>query len=320
MGHPQKLTDVFMRIFHNKPGFRYFYTFVLLSLCNGVTSTGVFAQNNTFQPDTVQETRVQDEPAEATMKLDYGLNIGFYSADKSTANYYNGSGAFTGTGKQGTLEQIIGPSNSFNYPRIRQDIGYDFELHGLPTSMSYNPAMLVGLFATLQLNPKIAIMAESNFVRLKTQDQFTIKLARFSSIEGDNIERHTISGTEERIDVRLGIQYTFISAKSYIHPFIEAGLTATDTKAKDNKARIGNNTYSIYFSGTSQYFPERDFGIGIGGHATVGLKMAVNEQFKLSIGYSGHYNKINLGNNDDYGLQHSLFVRLNLNHLIGTSQ
>ncbi len=298
---------------------RHTLTCALYMLSILVMPVKLFAQDSTFQPDTLQGARTTDVSNSGGLKLDYGLNLGFYSANKSTANYYNGSGEYTGIGRQGTLEQIISSSNTYNYPRIRQDIGYDFELHGLPTSMKYTPAMMVGLYAILGLSETVAIVAESNFVRIKTQDQFTIKLARFGSIDVENIERHMISGTEERIDVRLGLQYTFISATSYIHPFIEAGITATDTKAKDNKARIGNGTYSIYFSGTSQYFPDRDFGLGIGGHATLGLRLDVNEQFRLSIGYSGHYNKINLGNNDEFGLQHSLFVRLSLNNLLGAT-
>ena len=291
----------------------YVTLFVIVWLA---TACHALAQNRHNQPDTLQGVSVYGEPVERAIRLDYGLNIGAYIADRSTANYYNGSGQYTGVGNQGTLERIIGSSNERNYTRIRQVIGYDYEIDGLPTAMRYNPAMMVGLFATLHLGQRMAVIVESNFVSLKTQDQFTIKLARHSDIEGDNIERHAISGTEERIDIRIGLKYTFVSEKSYIHPFVETGFVATDTKAKSNTARIGNSTYNIYFSGTSQYVPERDFGMGIGAYATLGVAMNVSDNFSFDIGFSSHYNKINLGNHDDFGLQHSLFVRLNLNELL----
>ncbi len=266
-------------------------------------------------PDTLQVVEVYGESVERGIRLDYGLNLGGYMANGATANYYNGSGAYSGIGNQGTLAQILSSSNTYSYNRIRQDIGYDFSLHGLPMNMRYSPAMMLGLYASLQINPRVALVAESNFTRLKAEDQFTIKLERFSSIEGDNIERYLISGTEERIDIRLGIQYTFVRADSYVHPFMEFGFTATDTKAKNNTARIAGQTYSIHFPGTSQYFPERDFGLGLGAHGSLGLAMDVSEEFRFSFGYSIIYNQINLGNNQDFGLQHSIFVRLSLSNL-----
>lgn len=279
-----------------------------------------FGQSGGIQPDTLPGVEVHGERMERGLRLDYGLNLGGYLANKNTANYYNGSGAYTAVGNQGTLAQILNPSNTFNYGRIRQDVGYDFTLHGLPMDMRYSPAMMLGLYAIFHLSSKMAIVAESNFTRLKAEDQFTLKLERFSNIEGDNIERYYISGTEERVDIRLGLQYTFVSEASAVHPFVEVGMTATDTKAKNNIVRIANQTYGIHFPGTSQYFPERDFGLGLGAHASIGLAMDVSEDFRFAFGYSAIYNKINLGNNNESGFQHSLFVRLSLSSLFSGAQ
>jgi hypothetical protein len=279
-----------------------------------------YGQSGGIQPDTLSGVEVYGEPMGGGIRLDYGLNLGGYLANKNTANYYNGSGAYTAVGNQGTLAQILNPSNTFNYGRIRQDVGYDFSLHGLPMDMRYSPAMMLGLYAIFHLGQKVAVIAESNFTRLKAEDQFTLKLERFSNIEGDNIERYYISGTEERVDIRLGLQYTFVSETSDVHPFVEAGMTATDTKAKNNIVRIANQTYGIHFPGTSQYFPERDFGLGLGAHASIGLAMDVSEDFRFAFGYSTTYNKINLGNNNESGFQHSLFVRLSLSSLFSGAQ
>jgi hypothetical protein len=308
-----KFPDIFIR-----SGLLLKLVFVFVGMIFFVGWT--FGQSGGFQPDTLSGVDVPGEPMGRAIRLDYGLNLGGYLANKKTANYYNGSGAYTAVGNQGTLAQILNPSNTFNYGRIRQDVGYDFSLHGLPMDMRYSPAMMLGLYAIFHLGQKMAVIAESNFTRLKAEDQFTLKLERFSNIEGDNIERYYISGTEERVDIRLGLQYTFVSETSAVHPFVEAGMAATDTKAKNNIVRIANQTYGIHFPGTSQYFPERDFGLGLGAYASIGLAMDVSEDFRFAFGYSATYNKVNLGNNKELGFQHSVFVRLSLSSLFSGTQ
>jgi hypothetical protein len=237
------------------------------------------------------------------LRFDYGMNMGFYIAHPGTANYYNGSG-------ENSVERAI-ITNSFNYNRIRQDIGYDFELHGLPLQMSYKPAVMLGFFGTLNLNPKAGFLAEFNYAKLKAQDQFTLKIERVVFIEGDNIELYNIYGTEERLDLRFSFQYTFLSRKSYLHPFVETGLSITDTKVKENRVRVRSQTYAIR-NPVSTFYQLRDYGIGFGGFGTIGLKMDVNENFALWAGYSANYIRINLGENENYLLQHTIFLRFSL--------
>lgn len=294
---------------------RYISLTLLLFIACLITAKG--------QPYTINDRAVDDDTSEASnnqkgIRLDYGLNLGSYFANKFTANYYNGTGAYSSVGRQGRLEQIIGKQNRYNYERLRQQIGYDFILPDdyYPMAMRYNPAMMVGLFAVVSFSPNIALLAESNLSRLRIQDQFTIELERFSSIQGDNIERHSISGTEERVDIRIGLQYTMLSRNSGIHPFLEGGAQFTDTKVKSNSISIGGSTLSLSVPGSSQYSPERDYGIGLGGFLSLGIKMEVTEQFQFSLGYSGHYSNINLGTFDEYRLQQSLFLRFNLSGIL----
>jgi len=290
---------------------------LLLAIAVVFTAFPSHGQNNRDGQDRQDDRGAVDEMPGRGLRLDYGLNLGGYFADKSTANYYNGSGDFSKTRTQSTLERILNPSFTYNYARIRESIGYDFTLHGWPTDMRYSPAMMIGLYATISLGRAMAFIAESNYSKLKAEDQFTLKLARFSSIEGDNIQRYLISGSEERVDIRLGLQYMFMGS-SYVNPFLEAGVVATDTKVKAYFARIEQQTYSLHMVGTSQYYPERDYGIGLGAFGSLGLSMDVSEDFRFSFGYSGHYNRINLGNNEDFGLQHSIFIRLSLSNLFAT--
>lgn len=249
---------------------------------------------------------LNDDPPEATsgraLRFDYGMTMGFYIAHAATANYYNGTG-------ENSVESIL--SMSYNYNRVRQDIGYDFQLHGLPTEMSYKPAVMLGFFGSIGFSPKASLMAEFNYAKLKAQDKFTLEIERVVFIEGDNIELYDIWGTEERLDLRFSFQYTFLSKSSYLHPFLESGVSITDTKMKENRIRIHSQTLSIR-NPSNTYYQVRDYGIGFGGFATLGLKMDVNESFALWAGYSANYSRINLGENDQFLLQHTIFLRFSL--------
>lgn len=248
--------------------------------------------------------------------FEYGMNMGFYFANPSTANYYNGSGG--GSGGRRSLEQVL--NSTLNYNRIRQDLGYDFSLHALPMDMRYSPSIMLGFFGSLHFGARSALVADFNYTKLRVEDQYTLQLDRYSSIGGDNIERFTITGSEERVDLRLGYQHTFLSKDSYIHPYLEAGFSLTDTKVKEIRTWIGSSTYSLFHASTTQYTLERDFGMGAGGYAGVGLKMDVNENFRLTVGYASLYTRINLGENKESRFQHSIFVRLNLEGLFSRDQ
>lgn len=245
-----------------------------------------------------------------TLRFDYGMTMGFYIANAGTANYYNGTG-------ENSVESII--NMDYNYNRIRADIGYDFQLHGLPMQMSYKPAVMLGFFGSLGFSPRAALMAEFNYAKLKAQDKFTLEIERVVFIEGDNIELYDIWGTEERLDLRFSFQYTFLSERSYLHPFLETGVSITDTKMKENRIRILSQTISIR-NPSNTYYQIRDYGIGFGGFATLGLKMEVNDQFALWAGYSANYSRINLGGNDRFLLQHTAFLRFSLASLAGGSR
>jgi len=280
---------------------------LLLAFCtNGVSAQfRATAKGISFSQNPVPERETQN-----VLRFDYGMNIGFYMANPGTANYYNGSG-------EHSLERAI-ITNSFNYNRIRQEIGYDFQIHGLPSQMSYKPAMMLGFFGAMNFNPRAGIMAEFNYARLKAEDRFTLEIERVVFIEGDNIELYPIYGTEERLDLRFSFQYTFLSKSSYLHPFLETGVSITDTKVKENRVRVRSNTIAIQ-NPVSSFYQIRDYGIGFGGFATAGLKMDVNETFALWLGYSANYSQINLGENDKFLLQHTLFLRFSLAGLTGVN-
>ncbi len=241
-----------------------------------------------------------DEDSLRTIHYTYGLNLGAYFANNGTANYYNGSGHHS-------LENAI--TRQQTYHRIRESLGYDFELHGLPEDMGYSPAILVGVFGTLQLTGRTSLHGEFNFARLKASDQFTLKLKKPTFIEGDNVKRYSLSGTEERSEIKIGVQHTFLSTRSSTHPFVETGISLTNTRVRENSARIEGSTVSIR-NISDTYYDFRDDGIGMGTYASLGIRMDLGDAYALALGAGSHFKMIKLGSNDTYFMQFTLFTRL----------
>ncbi len=242
-----------------------------------------------------------DEDTEVrAIRYTYGINVGSYFANDGTANYYNGSGRHS-------LESAI--NRQHNYNRIRESIGYDFELHALPMDMAYNPAMMVGVFGTLMVGERTGIHGEFNYTRLRTEDYFSLKLDRPSFIEGDNIYLYPLRGSEERSEIRLGLQHTAETEGSSVHPFFETGLSLINTRVRENSARIGNSSYSIR-NISDTYYDFRDDGIGYGGYASLGLRLDIGDSYALSIGAGSSFININLGDYDGFYLNYSLFARI----------
>ena len=249
------------------------------------------------------------------LQFSYGLNLGGYKASDETGNYYNGSG-------RNNLAETLMRQHTYN--RIREALGYDFEFPGepheyLPQNMGYSPAMVVGVFGTLHFNERYSLQAEFNFTRLRLQDQFLLRILRGDpGFIGHDIERFNIMGTEERSDIRIGLQRTFPLTEQQVHPYLEAGANMISTRAKENRVQIAGNRYSI-LNLTDARYGFRDDGISFGVYAGGGLKMDVGENYALLLGAIGNYANINLGDNDKYHMHYSIFLRLFLNTGTGIS-
>ncbi len=250
-----------------------------------------------------QETGNENDEVRS-IRYTYGINVGSYFASDGTANYYNGDGRHS-------LENAI--NRQQNYNRIREFIGYDFELHALPGDMGYNPAMMVGVFGTLMIGNRTGIHGEFNYTRLKAQDYFSLKLDRPSFIEGDNIYLYPLTGSEERSDIRLGIQHTAETEGSSVHPFFEAGMNFVNTRVRENRARIEGATISIR-NISDTYYDFRDDGIGYGGYVTLGVRMDIGDSYAMALGANSSFININLGDYDGFYLNYSLFARIFLTH------
>lgn len=259
--------------------------------------------------------RVYDEEhyASGGLQFSYGLNAGVYFANDATANYYNGSG-------RNNLEKAIGKEhNIHNYNRIREALGgYDFEFPGephdyLPQSMSYSPSMAVGVFGMLHFNQRISLHSEFNFSRLRLQDQFSLRIKRGDpGFIGHDIERFNIIGSEERSDIKLGLQFIHRSTRNEVHPYFEFGLNMISTRVRENRVQIAGNSYSI-LNLTDRRYGFRDDGISFGTYAGGGLMIDIGRSNALAIGATANYASINLGDyKNRYHMNYSFFLRLYL--------
>lgn len=252
----------------------------------------------------------EDYPDSGALQFSYGINFGIYFANNATANYYNGSG------RNNLVETI---TRQHTYYRIRESLGgYDFEFPGdpadfLPQNMSYNPAMMVGVFGMIHFNQRTSLHAEFNFSRLRLQDQFMMRIIKGDpGFIGHDIERFNILGTEERSDIKLGLQQIYRSPRNEVHPYVELGFNMINTRVKENRVQIAGSSYSI-LNLTDRRYGFRDDGISFGAYAGGGLRIDLGRSNALTIGALANYASINLGDYDKYVLHYSFFVRLFLN-------
>jgi hypothetical protein len=237
----------------------------------------------------------------------YGFNTGAYFAHPSTANYYDGSGVHN-------LEKAL--NHTYNRDKLIRGVNeiiQDFSVGGLPGNMLYSPAIQVGFFGGFNLNKMLAATAEFNYTRIKAADKFTLHTDKFTSTSEPYILVGDIYGREERIELRLGFNYTLLTKKT-IHPFIGSGINITDIKVLDNKASVSGIEFSIRDI-TDDYYGVRDYGMGLGHYTEAGLRFDVNENFNMKLGASVSFSKLKLGDNKNISPQYTLFLRINLDEI-----
>jgi hypothetical protein len=249
---------------------------------------------------------------EKAIKWIYGISLGAYFANASTANYYNGSG-------EHNVEEAL--NRIHNRERLLNGVNEiieNFEIGDLPQKMAYNPSIQVGFFGGMRFNRSLAIIGEFNYTKLTTADKFTIFTDQYTSTSEPYRLLSDIYATEERIELRIGFQYTYFTT-SYIHPFIESGINITDTKIIENKVDVSGLEFNIREMRFDLY-DVRDYGMGFGLYTAMGLNMEVGNNFSFRTGASISLSQINLGDNNKISPQYTLFLRLNLSDLLSPSQ
>ena len=129
------------------------------------------------------------------------------------------------------------------------------------------------------------------------------------------------SGTEERIYFDLGLLHTFRLGKG-LDLEVAVGGNVNNTKVESSDIEIGGIVYSIldvwHGQYPSSYITSYEYvnqgGIGYGAFASVSVGFTLPVGTAMSIGYTLHYNKVNLAGYDSFAFHHGIGINVALNN------
>ena len=266
----------------------------------------------------------------------FGFFIGPYWANKYTANLYNGYG-LDANGGQNEFSNSLMYRNIVDYygggygqvDQIAQALGVDpqnggtgntwhFSESDMPQNMHYTIAFLVGLNGRYSVDKKSAILLNVNATKLKVAGNFTIETDVNPNQNQLNAGVNTfdIVGGEQRMMFQFGYN-RILGDNKRLNFFMEGGLNATLAKFDKNYIQIKNlkiDLTTVYIPpGSSQYpstvyFPNH-IGIGFGAFGGAGFNITMSPKWTVQLLYTITYDKINIGINPLYKLQHQAGIR-----------
>jgi hypothetical protein len=227
----------------------------------------------------------------------FGLNIGYYFTSKTTAAYYNGQSY-----NVNNVNFVM--DNYYWYEEIFYAMGaHDSVLvGGLPENMRYQPAMQPGLYAQYCFNPRLALMIEFNYMRLKAKDVITFIVDPSPYPTDKNPPRlYPIRGIEERVYADIGLKRTYPKNEKYSY-FVMGGLNVNSTTVRKSSFYVGDKEYSMINNfvngnyvpgGNNQTFSVYQGGIGVGMFAGGGASFTFGS-IVLEPGITAHWLMVNL--------------------------
>ncbi len=163
-----------------------------------------------------------------------------------------------------------------------------------------------------------------DYSQLTAAGQFNLSSNNGTGILGhDQYVTCDIFGVERRTLIDFGITKRF-PLTQLIDLEVDFGFDLNSTHVNQNGIRVAGNTYSILdiwggyppssYTGTYEYFNEGR--IGIGGFGTLAVSY-LSKVGSIDLGYSCYYMQTKFSNyneNDCYALQHTVFLRFNVNN------
>lgn len=248
------------------------------------------------------------------------LNSGLFLSSNHSASFYNGQDY-----NDNTINFILKNQYHFNDIMALLEASDTFRLHGLPVKMRYNPALMIGFSFRNNFAEDKAWFIQFNQTKLKAADVYTLEVDPRDQIATEpDLRTFMIWGEEQRYLFDLGYSQEFEGSRPMFRPFIEAGITLTNTKVKAHKIFVVEREYSLinlygnqpYIPGSNmQEFNVEQGGIGYGGFINAGIKLYVNHYFSLDPTIHLYFATTNL---DRYNhLRPHLFfnIRMSVNNL-----
>lgn len=239
----------------------------------------------------------EDEEVDEYRGFSIGLNLGAYFANKKSAAFYNGSCAFP-------LEGAIGDVRCFEiYDRltltqqIRNEIENFYNISGqgffrtndmYPANMSYSPSLMFGLHIKYNFNRENAIVFNSNFMRLRAVDQFTLRFPVDPSqtMATENIQLFDITGEEDRFQLTVMYRLGAVMNES-TNFYFEFGPSLSGVRVRANEVFIADRNYSLLIGAANpfqivNYQPRTDVGLGYAGG--LGMEFFFESGYSMALG------------------------------------
>ena len=268
-----------------------------------------------------------------------GLYVGAFWANKNTAYIYDGYG-FDENGQLNTFANSVLNYQILNVygggfgqnDLIAQllNVGHGdwfFTENDMPINLKYTTTYMVGLNTRYQINKKASIILNINASKLVVNGKFTISsvLPTTTGLQGQSkINQFTITGAEQRLMMQLGYQ-RIIGKNEKFNFLAEGGLNIVMSKAQKNQAFFNNdlnngaNNFTIdlmtaYNQPPYNYYSAQYLiGAGIGAFAGLGLHLTINPKYTIQLLYTPSYDRVNLGYNPKFKLQHGFGLRVYYN-------
>lgn len=287
------------------------------------------------------ETNYEDSIHQPSIQKGFhaGLYVGAFWANKNTAYLYDGYG-FDENGQRNTF------ANSILYNQIVNVYGggyggadliaqllnvahtdWHFSETDMPINLKYTTTYLVGLNTRYQIHKKASITLNINATKLIVNGKFTISSASTSNgfQNQAKLNQFTITGAEQRLMFQLGYQ-RIIGNHDKLNLMVEGGLNIILSKAQKNQAFLNssnpNNSQnnisidlmSVYNRAPYNYYSAKYLiGAGIGVFAGIGLHLTINPKYTVQLLYSPSFDRISLGYNPTFKLQHGFGLRIYYN-------
>lgn len=271
-----------------------------------------------------------------------GLYVGAFWANRNTAYIYDGYG-FDINGQRNTFansilyNQIVnvygGANGGVDYIAQLLNVNHsdwNFTEQDMPINLKYTTTYLVGLNTRYQINKKASITLNINGSKLVVNGKFTIRSANSSSglnnatSSQSKLNQFTIIGAEQRLMFQLGYQRV-IGNNEKLNFMIEGGLNVILSKAQKNQAILnadvnsGQNNITIdlmnvYNQPPYNYYSAKYLvGGGIGAFGGIGIHLTINPKYTVQLLYNPSYDRISLGYNPNFKLQHGVGLRFYYN-------
>jgi hypothetical protein len=257
-----------------------------------------------------------------------GLTVGAFFANKSTANVYDGYGIgldgtkndFTNSAMNRKINYEYGGGNGFPdqiAPLLHVNhTDWTFDETDMPINLKYNPAILVGMNFRYAVDKRNTIMLNVNGTKLTVNGDFTITITDPTQVMTSpnyiNYRTFSIIGAEQRLMFQLGYQ-RLLGDLDKLNCFVEGGVQMNMAKFSKNEVNINGLVIDLttYYNqyGYVAYQQKNLTGVGFGAFAGIGLNLSMSPKWTVQLVYDPSYDKVNLGENTAYKLQHTIGMR-----------